>query len=447
MTHPLEKIFWSAFTAWHGRAEANLPYYPVEKLQRIQDRRVRAMVRFAYETVPFYREFMKGNNLKPTDFRTAADLEKLPVVDSKELSETPGRFMSSALEDTRTLSMLTSGSSGLIKEIRHDIKALFRARAGGHRSRIVLSHFTGRTLGYREVRATRRGGTGPEIVRFYEENSWVPRRVGLERADTSPEDSFEENIRVINEHKPDVIGGFGSYIGAIYRWAWLRGKKIHMPKVVTYGGDSLLQHDRRIIENEFGIPVLSRYQACEALNIAFQCERRSGFHVCTDQVVLRIVDEKGNTLPAGQSGEIVISNLINRGTVLFNYRMGDLATLSPELCDCGRTLPVLSDLHGRLNDLIILADGEVRHESVVMSRLYAVPGVMQLQITQRGLSSFLIKVVLAGSDAMAVERDIRDNFLGIIGQAAGITLDIETVDAIPREKSGKFRSMISLCPK
>jgi len=446
MANIIEKLFWTAFTAWHGRLERTLPYYSPEKLHRIQDRRVRAMVRFAYETVPFYREFMKKNRLLPTDFRTAADLEKLPLVNSRELSETPGRFTPSNVEDTRTLTLVTSGSTGLYKEIQHDIRALFLARAGGHRARMVLSGFSGRSLGYREVRAARRGGTGPDILQFYQDHSWVPKGLELDRATAFAEDSFEENIRVINEHEPDVIGGFGSYIGAIYRWAWVHGIRIHAPKVISYGGDSLQEPDRRIIEVEYGIPVVSRYQACEALNIMYQCEKRSGFHICTDQVALRIVDTEGNTLPAGSTGEIVISNLINRATVLLNYRMGDLGALSPNPCDCGRTLPILMGLQGRADDLIMLSDGEAVHESVILPRLYFVPGVVQAQVTQKSLTSFLIKVVLVkGTDIETARKELAVRFLGLLGRTDGITLDIESVDVIPQEKSGKFKSIISFC--
>lgn len=448
MINKMENLFWTGFTAWHGKAEKTFPYSSLQKLRRVQNRRIKKIVALAYETVPFYREFMKKAKLLPTDFRTASDLEKLPLVNSEDLAKNPEQFYSSAIDNGRVLALDTSGSTGRYKVIQHDFKAMFLARAGGHRIRMVLSNFVGRSLGYKEVKVTPHGGTGPIILQFYKAHSWVPKGIKVKHAMAFPEETFEDNIRVINELEPDVIAGFGSYIGAIYQWAWMHGLRIHSPKVICYGGDSLQEPNRRIIEDEYQIPVISSYQACEALNIAFQCEMRKGFHISVDQVVLRIVDSEGNTLPPGSTGEIVMSNLINRATVLLNYRMGDLGQLSRQPCSCGRTLPTLTRLQGRTDELIFLSDGEVVHESVTLSGLYSVPGVMQVQVTQKSLTCFLIKVVCGSDrDTEAVKKELADTFLEIIGTADGISLEIEAVKVIPQEKNGKFRSVVSYCSR
>ena len=86
MKKSLSKLYWTGFTAWHGRDEKSFPYKPREELYRRQNRRLRAMVAFAYETVPFYREVMKRKGLQPADFQSVEDLEKLPLVSS----EAPG---------------------------------------------------------------------------------------------------------------------------------------------------------------------------------------------------------------------------------------------------------------------------------------------------------------------------------------------------------------------
>lgn len=404
------------------------------------------MVAHAFATVPFYRELRKKKGLSASDFRTADDLQKLPLIGSDELSDDPARFLSTTLNQTSALTMDTSGSTGRYKVIHHDVRAMFLARAGGHRARKVLSHFTGQSLGYREIKVTRQGGTGPVVLDFYKAHSWVPNSLGLHRVMVHPEQSFEENVQLINEHKPNVISGFGSYIGALYRWAWMHDRAIHRPQVISYGGDTLRDPDRRVIENKYGIPVVSRYQACEALNIAYQCEARHGFHIYMDQVALRILDSTGETLAPGRSGEIVISNLINRGTVLLNYRIGDLGELNADSCACGRTLPVLSKLHGRTDDLLVLADGERVHESVVLSRLYSVTGVMQVQVIQNTLDDFLIKVVATPEiDFETLRKQLEHALIDIMKATEDVTVRVAAMDCIPPEKSGKFRSVISHC--
>ena len=95
---------------------------------------------------------------------------------------------------------------------------------------------------------------------------------------------------------------------------------------------------REFIEGTFGIPVFSRYNAMEAFKIGFFCEQRSGFHIHDDLCHVRIVGDDGQTLPPGQQGQVVISNLVNRATVLLNYRLGDVASISTARCACGACL-------------------------------------------------------------------------------------------------------------
>lgn len=114
---------------------------------------------------------MQKEQLLPADFQTVNDLEKLPLISSEDLSKNPEQFFSSALDKTQVLAMETSGSTGLYKKIQHDFKAMFLARAGGHRSRIVLSGFIGRSLGFKEVKVARKGGTGPVVLQFYQAHS------------------------------------------------------------------------------------------------------------------------------------------------------------------------------------------------------------------------------------------------------------------------------------
>jgi phenylacetate-CoA ligase len=448
MTSHIKKMFWTGFTGWQGRKEGTLPYYAPVKIRHIQNRRIRAIVKFAHETVPFYRDCMNREKLKPENIKTAADLEMLPLISSNDLANDPQKFQSTAFKAREMLSLDTSGSTGRYKIVRHDKRALFMARAGRHRTRLVLSEFTGKSLGYSEVSVNRHGGTNTEILKFFNDHSWIPGRVRLKRETARPEHSFETNINVINRLRPDTISGFGSYIGEIYRWAWLHKLPIHRPKVISYGGDTLQEPDRKIIEKEFRIPVVSTYQACEALNIAFQCGHGDGFHISLDQTALRIVDSGGRPSHPGEDGEIVISNLINRATVLLNYRLGDWGRLAVAPCPCGRTLPLLSRLQGRANDVVVLTNGEVVHESVILPRLYAVSGVVQVQVIQQELTRFQIRVVCEpASEKGTVCQLLSERFLSLVKTTGQVSLDVLRVAGIPNEPSGKYRTVISHCAR
>lgn len=440
----LSKAYWNAFTLWNARDEGKLPYRSPEEILALQDRRVRAIVAHAYETVPYYREVINQAGLSPRDFQTADDLAKLPILTPNQLAREPERFLSRRYANGRSLQLHSSGTSGRLRKIHYDGAALFMALAHGHRQRLVLAQFVGRTLSYREMVSNRPGSIAFRIRDFYESHSWVPGNINLKRGLLSPGDAFEENVERINVFQPDVLRGYGSYLGALFRRAREQGLSIFRPKALVYGGDRMADADRSLVEAEFGVPVLSTYQAAEALRIAFQCERREGFHISLDHTAVRVIDASGKSVSPGSSGDIVISNLTNRATVLLNYKLDDVVTLGRAPCSCGRTLPTIERIDGRADDLIALPDGQLIHSLVLLAPLHRVPGVIQVQLIQETLQHFFLRVVGIG----ALDREqARRGLEAALGATLGsdISVEIEWVDAIPPEAGGKVRAAISRC--
>ena len=386
---------------------------------------------------------MDERGLRPGDFRTAADLARLPLVSGQDLARDPQLFVSTAAAAEPLLEVWTSGSSGHVKRIYWDRAAVFRTRAVGVRQREVLASFLGRWQGYRTLSVARRGSTMDVVRAFHAAYSMFPARLDIEPVRVHPEDSFEENLEVINSVEPDLIIGFGAYIGAVYRWAHVHGRKIFCPRLVAYGGEHLPDADRELLETTYGIPVLSRYQSCEALRIAFQCPRRSVFHVHADQVALRIADVNGQTLPAGARGRIVLSNLTNRATVLLNYVLGDLGVMAEAPCSCGRNFPGLASLDGRADDLVTLPNGELAHDSVLLSELYGVTGVIRLQLVQETRYRFRIRVVHSSAlPDLALREQLTQALLRVVGRE-GVEVHVDILDELESSPSGKFQSIVS----
>lgn len=440
----LKRILWNSFTLWHARNEASLPFWSAERLQALQNRRVRSIVSHAYATVPFYREEMDRAGLHPRDFRTADDLSRLPFVTGDDLASAPERFHSRSYTAKNSLTLHTSGTSGRPKHCSHDHAALFRMMAYGHRQRNVLSHFLGDRLGYREMVVCPHWSVSHQLRHFYAQNTWIPGGIDFKRASLSPEGRIEDNIGRINEFKPDLIRGYGSYIGILFKEAYERGIPLHRPKAVLYGADCMTDPDRKLIECSYGVPVLSSYQSTEFLRIAYQCERRQGFHMNVDHVAVRIVDGSGRTLGPGERGEIIVSNLVNRATVLLNYKLGDIVTLESSGCTCGRTLPLLARIDGRTRDLIVLPDGEVLHALVFMPKLQSAPGVVRVQLMQHGVGHFTVRAVCTADTVWRKTREVLEQVM--VSQFGSETrVAIERVDIIRADAGGKIRPFLSEC--
>ena len=436
------RLYWNVFTLWHVRGERALPFRSLEAITAIQNRRVRAIVAHAYSTVPWYRETMDAERLDPRDFRTADDLARLPIITPSDLAHNRTRFASTMFGGGKALDIASSGTSGYAKSICYDSRALFLALAHGHRQRHVIAAFVGKTSGYREMRVARDNSVAFQIRRFYEANSWVPRRLDLARSRASTEDDFQSTINRLNEVKPDVVHGWGGHIGAVFRHAARYGIEIHRPRCITYGAERMSDADRNLIEGDFEVPIVSTYQAAEALRIGFQCEQRKGFHLSVDHTAVRVIDAAGNPVHAGQRGEIVISNLVNRATVLLNYRLGDVVTVSEGSCACGRTLPTIETIDGRSDDFLVLEDGRKLHGLVAITPLMRVKGVVQVQLVQEDFERFTVRAVCAAPDEWdRIRHGLADGLGSLLGGTSEIT--IEQVDWIAPEANGKVKAVKS----
>lgn len=444
MMRGLARGYWTAYLAWQVRREARLPFAPIQEIEEIQRRRLRRIVEHAYANVRYYREAIDGAGLQPGDFRTVDDLARLPEISGHDLAEMPERFTSPRHAAATGVTIHSSGTTGRPKSIRYDAEALFLSLAHGERQRVVLSRFVGRRHGYREMNAIRPGAVGVQLRKFYESHSWVPGRVDLQRSLLPPLDPFDVSVARLRAFAPDVLRGYGSHLGAFFRWAWERGVDVFRPRAIVYGADAMPQADRALIETELGIPVLSTYQAVEALRIGFQCEERRGFHLSLDQVAVRVVDDAGRVVGPGGTGHIVLSNLTNRATVLLNYRLGDLVTLGRSACPCGRTLPVIEDITGRSDDLILRPDGQSVHALALLEPLRAVPGIAQLQVIQDDLRRFRLRAVVTGpAPGLATAEALGCALRAAIRFEADVA--VEWVSAIPPDARGKVRAVISHC--
>ena len=440
------RLAWSARTLLEAHAARRLPFRGAAAVAAVQRRRIRAIVRHAYESVPFYRAALDARGLRPADFERAEDLDRLPLVASADVAADWSRFRSSRIAPEDAFEAHSSGTAGRAHRFTHDARSLFLVLAAGQRHRDVLAAIVGRSLGYRELSVQRTGGLSTQLRRFYETHAVVPRRIEIERSDVPSSAPFEEIAAAIDAFRPDVLRGYGSQLGALFRWAEASGARFTLPRVVTYGGDAMPEADRRRIEQRFGVPVWSTYQAGEAFRIAYQCERREGFHVELDQIAVRLIDEEGRTLGPGARGQVVISNLVNRATVLLNYRLGDVVTWSKEPCPCGRAFPTIERIDGRADDWIAMPRGSPVHALSILGPLFdRFPELAQVQLVQRELRRFQLRVV---AGARPGEREWTEVVAGtgrVLRDVLGpdLALDVRRVEAIEPEASGKVRTVVS----
>ena len=234
-----------------------------------------------------------------------------------------------------------------------------------------------------------------------------------------------------------MISSSGSYVNDMAAALSREGAR-HLGLSFVVASEAVTTESRNFLVERCGSRLVSIYGAVEALKIGFSCERWSGIHQNADLCVVRIVDDHGAEVPAGESGEVIVSNLMNRATVLLNYRLRDVSQWLPEPCPCGRTLPLLRFPEGRVCDWVQLADGRRMHSAVALAVVQDMAGVLEFQVTQRSVNDFEVQLVSDGRRGWAeMEAEVCANFRERFGPDAAVS--VRQVREISREPNGKRR--------
>jgi phenylacetate-coenzyme A ligase PaaK-like adenylate-forming protein len=442
IARPWRKLRGNAVIAAHLPGQREVPFLPRERLEALRDRRIRRLVAYAAETVPYYRDWFARSGVDPREIAGARDLERLPVLEKELVRARPELFVAESRAAKGALAFRTSGSTGAPIEIRHDRRSLLANLAFGERERQPVIRSCGGSFRPREIYVGYETSTFKKVVAFYDASTLLPVRPA--RRFVSLLEPIETIAALVNAERPDVLVGYGGWMALFFRTVAARGLPLHPPKLALYMGEALPHGARAQIEGTFGIPVLSRYNAVEAFKIGFFCEERTGFHLHEDLCHVRIAGPDGRQVPAGTQGEVVITNLVNRGTVLLNYPLGDLASLSQAHCPCGRTSALLSELEGRVEDILPLADGRFLHPRAVWQVLKDDPSVLQYQLTQEEPRRFTLTLTTMdeASFRAAAGRALPrlERLLGP-GAVIGPLWD----GALPRRDERKFRAVVSRC--
>jgi phenylacetate-CoA ligase len=420
------------------RAERRVPYLPRERVEALRDARVRDVVAYAAASVPFYRDLFRELDAAPGDFRTAAELALLPPVGKETVQADPERFRSGSAAGRDAVAFLTSGSTGLPLRVYHDRGSLLGNVAASVRERDVEARLAGRRR-YRTLALNHETSTGRQARS--ETRRLVAAPLRPPRMTLSVDEPLDAVAAALDRFRPHVLKSYGAYLETLLHALAERTPRPHIPPVAVYGGDTLGRDRRRDIEEALGISLISRYNAVEAFKIGFFCEERCGFHVHEDLCHVRIVDEAGRDVEPGRPGEVVISNLVNRGTVLLNYRLGDAASLTTDPCGCGRTLAVLPEVEGRVDEILRLPGGRIVAPISVWDAVKRRPGVERFQLVQTAPAGFELRLVTSGSDAFELAAPAIAADLSRLLGATVVPARVAGLDGGPR---GKFRLVVPI---
>lgn len=404
---------------------------PLDALERERDAALRRLVARAYAQVRFYRELFDRAGLKPEDIRTAGDLGKLPVIDKQILRAQPIDAMLRAGERPERLTRLsTSGSSGKPFDVFLDARCSRLRKAQSMRPYLT----NGRKIRDRALLLTGHPDRGPK---------WFERWGLLREQRLDCKLPLEAQLATVDASRPQVVQGYPSALTALAAFARELRRPLHRPRLVFSDSELLTARDRQAIEEAWGTSPIDVFGTWETGNIAYQCERRGGYHMAIDCAVLEVLADDGRPAQPGVAGRLVCTMLDNDAMPLVRYDLGDIAAIATEACDCGRSLPLLQVIAGRVNDQLRLADGRTISPEGLLAGFGTMSALIrEYQVVQEAPERFSVIVVPGAAFDDAARGRIRAIFET---WRPSVAVTIETVDRIAREPSGKRRTFRSRC--
>ena len=379
---------------------------------------ISSLISHLAEHAPGFARRLSEAGLSPDSIRTAEDLNALPVIRKDDLVEYQaadppfGGFLACDAGDLKRIFQ----SPGPIYDPEARVPDYWRWKpaleaAGFRAGDIVLNAF-----GYHLTPAGAMFEEGLAAVGC----AVIPGGIGNQ----------EQQVRLLHDLHVNGYLGLPSYLKALFEKADEMGMRLHIEKAF-FTAEPLPPSLREWLTSR-GVRVARQgYGTAECGNLGYECEAEDGWHI-PDGVLIQICDiNTGQPLPNGETGEIVVT-LFNEDYALVRFGTGDLSSLNPEPCSCGRTSPRLMGWQGRVGDAVKVR-GMFLHPRQLREFMARYPQAARWQavVTRREHKDFLTLHILPaeGADIAA----LTDTHPLAARDALKFRLTVEIVDSIPED--------------
>lgn len=414
-------------------------YWSREQLDRQRDEKIRKIVSTAFDASPYYRDLMTGLRLSPGEIRGASDLKIFPLLTKQIVREKAAELLVSDGSSGKVHHGHTSGTTGSPLSLWYDRRTVVFNDAVDQRQKIWGGMKTGDWLGIFLGRMIVPGRTSNPP--FWRVNR-LHRQVWFSSFHMS-DDTLPLYTNEIKRRQLRFLEGYPSTLFILAQHVLRAGESLPLQAVFT-SSETMHKTQRETIEAAFGAEVFDYYGHAERTIFATECEAHSGKHLAEEYGFTEIVDANGNPVADGQPGYLVGTSLHNVAMPMIRYRTGDISAIVREPCSCGRTLLRIEGVSTKAEDIVITPEGRMVSPSTLTHPFKPLTSVLSSQIVQETLHYVHVRIVTSPEFSDEDERSLRAALAARLSPA--MTIRIERVANIPREKSGKFRWVISHVP-
>ncbi len=412
-------------------------YLPKEVIEANQWDKFKDILSYSYQNNQFYRKLFEQHGIKPDDIESISDMKKLPIITKSQIKENYDSIISNPYRNTSLLSSKTGGSTGTSLKLKKTENCTELKNACALRS----DHWTGWRSG-EPIAAVWGNPDYPESIKEKLKNFLFTPYFFLDTMNICDSSvlEFAKNWKRI---QPTLLFGHAHSIFVLSQF--LEKLKISLipPKGIITTSMMLLDNERLFIEKIFKSKIFDRYGCEEVSLIASECEKHEGYHLNIEHLIIEFVKKDGTDAKPGESGDIIVTDLLNKVMPMIRYKVEDVGMPSLKKCSCGRGLPLMEKITGRVADFIRKEDGGmVAGISLIERVLTNNKGIQQLQIIQNKMNELTLNIVKEKAEySVETEQILIQELRSILGP--NINCLPVYMERIKQEESGKYRFCIS----
>ena len=400
-------------------------------LEEMQVKKIRRLLTFAYDNVPFYHEKLRSAGIKPIDVQRVEDIRKIPATSKTELQRTPlNKIVARDVNIEKCVKSRTSGSTGL------PLTTLASQKTDRFNGTMIYRAYFRNGMRLRDRMAIVKDLSSHPV----QYRSWV-RYLGLMRTNyVSVFDDPRMQIRFLNREKPEIIESYPSSLAIIADF--YEDLVTVKPRLVFTLGEFLDRRSREIITRVFRTDLYDYYASSEIGLISWECQRHLEYHINADNVLVEFIGEDGECLAPGEKGEIVCTNLFNYEMPLIRYCHEDIGVAVNGNCSCGVKLPLMRIEGGKKDDFLLSVNGRVIPPTIFFPYPFEDFGkIRQFKVIQEKRDMLRIQLVTNAELDPTVFDKATKEIRRVFGK--DMQVEFEIVDQLAKDPSGKLTKIIS----
>ena len=394
--------------------------------------RKQKIVAFHLKHNSFYKSFAQASN--PLDWNS------VPIMTKSDLQLPLETLLSQGYTKNNVYIDKTSGASGHPFIFSKDkfCHALTWA--------VIQDRFGWFDIDFNSTKQARFYGIPLDKKGYYKERlkDFVSNRIRFNVFDLS-DNAFKQWLTIFKTKPLEYVNGYTSPIVQFAKY--LNQKNIVLKSVCPslrlciVTSEMLFKDDKVLMESQLGVPVINEYGASELDLIAFE-NPNGDWQVNSETLFIEVLDNDNNPIPYGEEGRLVITSLYNKAQPFIRYDIGDIGTLSK---DSSLKSPILKNLIGRTNDVIVLPSGKkaagLTFYYITKRIIEKDSSVKEFVIEQLKLDTF--KVIYVSCKTLS-DKTIKDTIVEMETYLEqGLQIEFERVDKLIRSKSGKLKQFTS----